>query len=302
MTAYHRRPLWRYSLFQIPLISLILCLALALLFGLLGFGRPPVSVAIGLDLSYSTDYASGSGVLVPPGSVVAQEQQAIASYLRLNSSDILRKPNEVYVFGFGENVEALTPSFMTSASRIEEILGQSLNDQSLPGKIAPDSTNVNLAIQEGTDALASVRDRCRELLLVTDGQGDINPLAVQNAITSNVKINAVVIGGEAIALRAASFATGGLYVSGNSANLDMLFTEQFFKHFNSNLKWILFWLAMAWISLMWLCVLPLDRWVLQKFYPFNLAGRLAMGNALFWTAATLSALWKLVGIPFIAQC
>ena len=300
MTSYHRRPLWRFSLFQVPLISFILCLVMALLFWLLGLGRPQVSVAIGLDLSGSTGYGNPT-VLIPPGSVIEKEQQAIESYVKLNSSDVLKKPNELYVFGFGKNVEALTPSFMSNASKIEKALDDALNDPSLPAKIDPSQNDVDLAIKKGIDELSGVRDRCREFILVTDGQVEISPQSVQDAIASKIKINAVVIGEEAIPLRTAAFATGGVYF-GSTTNLDLIFTEEFFENFNSNLRWILFWLAMAWISFMWLLTLPLDRWVLQKFYPFNLSGRIAMGNGLFWTVSTLSLLWKLVGIPFINQC
>ena len=69
----YRRPLWRYPLFQIPLLLLGACLAAALLFWLLGLGRVPVAVAIALDLSSST-YSSEFNA---PGSIMAQEVQAV---------------------------------------------------------------------------------------------------------------------------------------------------------------------------------------------------------------------------------
>jgi Ca-activated chloride channel family protein len=49
-----RYPLWRYSLFQVPLGGFILCLIIALLSFLLGWGRPSLAMAIALDLSSST--------------------------------------------------------------------------------------------------------------------------------------------------------------------------------------------------------------------------------------------------------
>jgi Ca-activated chloride channel family protein len=60
---------------------------------------------------------------------------------------------------------------------------------------------------------------------------------------------------------------------------------------------------------MWLLVMPLDRWLFQGLLkmPINLAGKLALGNAFFWSAATPLIVWKLYQIlefalPFIGSC
>lgn len=55
----------------------------------------------------------------------------------------------------------------------------------------------------------------------------------------------------------------------------------------------LFWRLLVWalvaISLAWALVLPLDRLLkFQTQLPMNLRGRIALGNALFWTALILS--------------
>ena len=70
-----RRQLWLYPLFQIPLMLMIGCLIVAALGWLLNWGRPPVAVAISLDLSGSTT-----------GYVRQQEILAIKSYLQQNEA------------------------------------------------------------------------------------------------------------------------------------------------------------------------------------------------------------------------
>ena len=67
----------------------------------------------------------------------------------------------------------------------------------------------------------------------------------------------------------------------------------------NNIKWMMFWLGAFWISLMWTITLPLDRIVFQGLMrmPWNFAGQLALGNALFWTVATLGVLLKLLRVP-----
>ena len=103
-----------------------------------------------------------------------------------------------------------------------------------------------------------------------------------------------------MALRGAALATGGTYLSGDSNDLSAFFTDKFFSSFNSNLKWIMFWLGLAWISLMWTLLLPLDRWLFQGLFKMriDLSGKLAISHGLFWTVVTLSAIWRFWGIPF----
>jgi len=58
--------------------------------------------------------------------------------------------------------------------------------------------------------------------------------------------------------------------------------------FADKTKWIVFCLGGAWITLMWGMILPLDRWLLRGFMKlsWSLSGKLALGNAFFWTMAT----------------
>lgn len=297
----YRVKLWNYPLFQIPLILLGLCLLAAILFWLLGFGRPKVAVAIALDLSSST-YGEVSSFNAP-GTVLDREVKAVEAYLQLNNEEILRNPNQVKVFGFGDAVKPLTGNFEANSNKVATSLSESLKTEGLADEIGS-GTDINLAIKTGINALRTVPKRCRELILVTDGIANVSPGVIVDASANRVKINSVVIGQEALALRGASFATGGIYLSGDSNNLSAFFTDNFFSTFNSNLKWIIFWLGLAWICLMWTLVLPLDRWLFQGLLKMriDLAGKLAIANALFWTVATLSALWRFWGIPFLSGC
>ena len=297
----YRVKLWNYPLFQIPLILLGLCLLAAALFWLLGFGRPKVAVAIALDLSSSTygEVASFNA----PGTVLDREVKAVEAYLQLNNEEILRNPNQVKVFGFGDTVKPLTGNFEANSNKVATSLSEALKTEGLADEIGS-GTDINLAIKTGINALRTVPKRCRELILVTDGIANVSPGVIVDASANRVKINSVVIGQEALALRGASFATGGIYLSGDSNNLSAFFTDNFFSTFNSNLKWIIFWLGLAWICLMWTLVLPLDRWLFQGLFKMRIdgAGKLAIANALFWTVATLSALWRFWGIPFLSGC
>jgi len=297
----YRRRLWLYPLFQIPLMCLGACLVAAALFWLLGLGRPLVGVAIALDLSNST---YDSAEFNAPGTVMAQEVEAVESYIEQNEQQ-LEVPNQIQIFGFGGVVIPLTDSFQTDSQQLKNDLNRVLQTPNLEQRIVPDQTDINLAIQEGTEALSRIEDRCRELLLVTDGEAPVDQQVIKEAAVSKVKINAIVVGEDVPELQGAARQTGGIYLSGNVDNLQGLFTNRFFTSFNSNHRWVIFWLGAAWISLMWLLILPLDRWIFQGLMnlPMHLAGQLALGNAFFWTVATTLIVWRLArGLPFISQC
>jgi Ca-activated chloride channel family protein len=302
--ASYRRPLWLYPLFQIPFIFLWIFLIAALLFWLLGIGRPNVAVAIALDLSSSTYGNQGFNA---PGSVMRQEVQAVEAYVHKNSSGILRQPNQIQIFGFASGVSPLTSSFQTKSEQINLELNQSLTSSLVP--TIGGGTNLDLAIQEGSQALSSIPNSCRELLLVTDGVASVDNDVVERARANKVRINAIVIGEEAPEVRNATNATGGKYLSAEASALKNLFTANFFDNFNNNWRWILWWLSLAWIALMWTLIMPLDRWIFRALFrmPMNFAGRLALSNALFWTVATPLIVWRIYQIfdlvlPFLAPC
>jgi Ca-activated chloride channel family protein len=260
-------------------------------------------VAIAIDLSGST-YNNQVELFNSPGTVVNREVQAVQAYLAQNNEDVLRRPNQVKVFGFGGIVKPLTGNFSADSNEVEKSLLEALETQGIAEDIVPGSTDINLAIQTGINSLRTVSQKCREMIIVTDGQGDVSPGVIAEAIANRVKINSVVVGQEALALRGASLATRGIYLSGDSNNLSTFFTDSFFRLFNSNRKWIVFWLGLAWICLMWALVLPLDRWLFQGLFKMRIdqSGKLAIAHALFWTVATLSAIWRFWGIPFLSGC
>ena len=305
MNSY-RRPLWLYPIFQISLICLGLFLIIAALFWLLNFGRPQVAVVIALDLSGST-YDNQIELFNQPGTILNQEVKAVQAYLEQNNREILRRPNQVKVLGFGGAVQSLTSNFESNSDKVKQELEEALKTVELPEKIIPSKTDVNLVIKTAIDALKTVSDRCRELILVTDGidgQATVSPPLITEAVVNQIKINSIVVGQEAAALETTALVTRGKYLSGESENLSAFFADDFFDLFNSNFKWIIFWLGLAWISLMWMLVLPLDRWVFQSMFNMKMdtSGKLALSHALFWTVLTLSALWKLWGIPFLSGC
>ena len=294
------RPFWLYPLFQIPSILLGTFLSLALLFWLVGWGKPSVAVTIALDLSGST-YGSSSQLFNAPSTVMAQEVAAVRLYIEQSAQ--LKIPNQIQVTGFGGQVIPLTSRFSSDRSQLDTELTQSLADPNLRSRIG-DGTNLNQAIEQGAKVLGETSQSCRELLLITDGGGEINPLVVSQAASQGVKINAFVIGTQASQLELATVATQGIYISGSENILKTFVTEKFFPRFNSNLRWVSLWLGAAWIAMMWMFVLPLDRWVLQNWLslPMNLSGQLALGNALFWTVLVPSMLWRLSGLPFFSPC
>ncbi|NER27459.1 MAG: VWA domain-containing protein [Symploca sp. SIO1C4] len=299
-----RRSFWLFPLFQIPLMLLGVCLLLATLFWLLGWGRPNVAVVITLDLSAST-YNNQSQLFKAPNTIIAEEITAVKSYIEQNSK-YLKEPNKIQVLGFADNTVFLTNSFSSGRQNIETELNQSLRDPRLINKVGG-NTNLNRAISEGIKLLSTVQDRCRELLVVTDGQAEVSQTTISQATTQNVKINAVVVGESAPQLQEAVSQTGGLYSLSRQGDLQSLFIKKFFPRFNSNLKWIILWLGAAWIFLMWVLTLPLDQWIFQGLMklPMNLSGKLALGNAFFWSATTpliIWQLWKTFGSPFFSSC
>jgi len=298
----NKRPLWLYPLFQIPGMLLGMFLVLALLFWLLGWGRPTVAVVIALDLSPSTYKPA---LFNAPNTVKAQEVAAVRSYVEQNLQQ-LKIPNQIQVMGFSEQVVPLTSGFLSDRQQLETELAQSLADPTLQSKIG-EGTNFNQAIEQGIKASSEIAQHCRELLLVTDGEAEVSPEVIAKAVTQGVKINALVVGSDAPQLQVAASATRGVYVSGAENALQLVFTDIFFPRFNSNLKWIALWLGAAWIALMWLLTLPLDRWIFQGWMglPMNLSGQLALGNALFWSVLTpiiLWQVWRLLGLSFFSSC
>jgi len=300
------RPLTRYPLFQIPLIFLVIFLISALLFWLLGIGQPKVAVAIALDVSPST-YSDAE--FNAPGTVLNQQVNAVQAYLEKNNSGILRQPNLITIIGFAAIPRKLTVDFQDNGQKLIQELNQSLANPK-PIEELGGGTDIDLAVQEAIRLLGNIDNRCRELLLVTDGIGNISPITITDAVLQRIRINAIVIGEEAPAIQTAATLTRGIYLSiPKDADLEQLFTQRFFGDFNNNWRWILLCLGLAWMALMWTITMPLDRWIFQGIFklPLNLSGRLALSNAWFWTAATPGLLYGIyrllnLALPFVSVC
>jgi len=296
--VHYRRPLWRYPLFQIPLMFLSACLVLAALFWALGLSQPKVAVAIAIDLNPSTYQPQPFNA---PNTIMAEEVEAVRAYLKQNTQ-FLRQPNQIQIFGYAGAVQPLTNGFQTDSKQLQSQLDQALQDQTLPQRLST-TTDINQTIQQTTSILSSISDRCRELLLVSSSDTPVSPDAIADAVAHQVKINALVVRGST-ALQSAALATHGIYLTTQEHNLETLFIDRFLIRFNSNLKWILSWLGAAWIALMWLLILPLDRWIYQDLLKLSmsLAGRLALSNALFWSILIPILLWRLSSLPLIFLC
>lgn len=297
-----QRPLWQHPLFQRPLIVLCLCLIASAMFGIFGFGRPNIAVAIALDISTSTYQPQAFNA---PGTIMQQEVAAVKAYLEVNSK--LPNPNTIQVFGIGGGkAPALTTNFSSDTNKVEAELVRALQDPNLPKSIQPKSPldSIDVPIREALNAFKIAPSSCREIVIVSDDGIELSPQTVTEAVAEKVKINGITLGGKSFEpLKQATVQTGGIYISGADVNLNASFTEKIFPKLNSNIKWVIFWLGAAWIALMWTLTMPLDRWFFQGTMKMNmtLAGQAALGNAFFWTASTPSIIWKLVGLPIFGD-
>ncbi len=295
---HRRRPIWLYSFFQYPLIFLSTFLLLSALLWLLGLGRPNVAVAVALDLSSST-YGEPEQFNTP-GTIMSQEIEAVKAYI--DESDKLRKPNQVQIFGFrSKTVVPLTPTFAADGNTLKAELDRGMVEKALPlsQREEPRLDNLNDPILKGIQALSNINQSCRELLLVSDSGVELEPgILLNQAVQNRVKINAIVFQNTVPELELLVARTKGLYITGQPSDFNKLFSDRFFSRFNSNLKWIIICLGLAWISLMWLIALPLDRWILQDLLQmhWSLSGRIVTGHALFWSALTPLIVWQLLKI------
>ncbi len=298
MRLYSKK-FWQESWFLIPLVCFIITLIALIGFWGLGMGKPRVAVAIALDLSSST-YAEGGWL--GNQSTMTKEVQAVQAYLQENSkTSFLEKPNDVLIFGFANTVEPLTSGFQSDNEQIQNELIQSVQNTNLPAKIGG-GTNLDNAIQFGINSLQNTPNNyCRELLLVSDGNAPVDINVSNNAISNNIKIHGIILGESAPDLQRTVNATGGLLFNDSVDALNLLFVDEFFTYFNSNIKWIAFWSGLAWIFLWWTLMLPIDRSLQHFKVNMNVSGRFSLFLSLFWTALTLSILLY-IGLPFFSKC
>lgn len=304
----YRRKVIEYPLFYTPLIMVGFFLALALLFGLLNIGKPPVAVVIALDLSSSTYQGQTFNA---PNTIMDQEVQAVNAYLEENAK--LSNPNKVQILGIGGGkAPKLTASMESSQDVIVDQLNRQLNDPNLPYQLQPESQqdDLDIVINNATEILQEQENHCKELLMVTDTGVTLTQSAVTQATGKNIKINSLIFGTDSVPnLRSASRQTDGIYIDNiNLSNtggsyLEEVFLNDFFRRFNSNWKWSRFWLGCAVIAFLWLLILPLDRWVFQGILKMSMepSGKISLAMAFIGTIITV-ALMIAGGLPLISPC
>ncbi|MEM7760103.1 MAG: VWA domain-containing protein [Cyanobacteria bacterium P01_A01_bin.40] len=292
MVLYTPQPSWRYAIFQVPAFLAVVFLTLALLTNLWGWFPPTVSVKMMLDLSSSTYQGSDfRGV----GTLMAAEIEAVKAYARENAAT--SRPNSLSLSGFADQVIPITSDFASDAVAITSAL-----DTVVQPAIAlqvGSGTNLDLAVKQGLASLSS-QSKCKELLVITDGEAHLDQVQLIRAQDSGVKLNFLIVRPTVPAnlARAAEF-TRGVALPTAASNIQDLVANQLRQRFNSNSKFVnLFW-GLAFIAVMWMLVLPLDRFLQRQWQiRFDFAGRLALFNALFWTLLTL---WWW-GLPVVQGC
>jgi Ca-activated chloride channel homolog len=295
MTLHTNQPPWRYAIFQFFAGLTALFLLLGLLTTQLGWFPQLVSVQIALDLSGST-YQNDSKLFRSQGSIMQQEIDAVKAYVDKNAS--LPKPNLLSLSGFADKVVPITSNFSSNRDEIyqaiERVIQPSIAQQLGGG------TNINLVIENGLSQLKSQNARCQQMLVITDGVFELDTQKASEASKNGVKLNFLVVG-QPLTSKIDAWArkTGGIAFSASPNNISQLLAGQVFNRFNTS-PLIPIFLGLAWMSFMWMMLLPTDRF-LEKYLRIrvDISGQIALFNAAFWTLAT-PALLLLAGLvnPF----
>lgn len=293
MVLYTPQPSWRYPIFQIPASLVVGFLIVALLTNSLGWFPPTVSVKMMLDLSSSTYEAS---YFRGTGSLMATEIEAVKTYARKNAAS--SNPNYLSLSGFGSQVVPITMNFSSDATAIETALDTVVQPSLVPQ--IGGGTNLNLAVERGIASLSSQSKRCKEMLIVTDGEAQLSRVQLIRAQADRVKLNFLIVSQKVPPnLAKAAISTRGVAMVADTFNIQNLIADQLRQRFNSNSKFVKLFLGLAFIALMWMSILPLDRFLQQHWQiRFDFAGRIALFNVLFWTFLTF---WWL-GLPVVQGC
>ncbi len=262
-------------LFQIPLIGLIACLIMWCCTGFMGWGQPS-AVAIALDLSGST-YSEQPQQFNQPGTISYQQIAAVRSYLRYNSQ-LKFQSQSIQIFGFAGEALALTKDFQNDRKIIENQLDATLNSPHLLEDILPNTTLVDRAIEIGTQSLSQINDHRRELLIVSDGRGDISQLYIDRAIANRVRIHMIVVGDDSRHLEQIAKETGGTYQAGDANQLKAFFRTRFFEQLIRRRAWHFICVGGNLISVTWILVLPIDRCIFQgkMKWSMNKSGKVSL--------------------------
>ncbi len=289
--------IFRNRIFQVSSVLVVSFVITAIVFSLLGLGRPTVSVAVALDLSSSTR-----------GTVMTREIQAVKEYLNENSK--LKVPNQIQLIGFADKAQVLTNSLQTDGQQIEVELDKALADPKLLQNIGG-GTQIQKSLELGINILSQTFGNCKELLLVTDGEFPISDditREITSASAQKVKINVVIAGQSAQqyipAIETAFASVGKVSLLNSSDDLRTFFTDNFFVNINSNKRWIDFWLGAAAIALMYALILPLDEFVFQAMMKMNFtdSGRIVYFITGLSTIVIPLIVFRWSGLPFITEC
>ncbi len=302
-----RRSIWSYTAFQIPFVLFVICLITAFLFWLLEVGRPSVAVGILMDLSGSTYEPKRFNA---PGTIMAQEVDAVNLYLERNAQ-LKSRPNQIKIYGFaGDKSLPITNSYESDSEKTKTEFSLALASPKFPDVLLPEGpTKVDVALKKIVGELKPINQYCREILLVSDAGAIVDdPSAVASDASANqVRINGITFGGVSEGIEEIAKATGGVYLFGDVGLLGTFFRDKIFTRFNTNHGLIIVALGAAWFMLMWALVIPLDKMVFQGAFrmQMGLAGKLAVFNALFWTAATPLIVWGIIntfGLSIVHSC
>ncbi|MEM8829478.1 MAG: vWA domain-containing protein [Cyanobacteria bacterium P01_G01_bin.19] len=292
MNLSHPASPWRYPILQLSSFLVLVFLIISLLTNTLGWFTPPVSVQMMLDLSSSThsqDVKSG-------GSLMEAEIAAVKAYAEENA--LSPNPNNLSLAGFADLVQPITNNFSADSEAIATALDQTIQGDTI--NRLGGGTNLTLAVESGINSLSTQLDRCKEMLVVTDGAANLSPTQILRAQSNRVKLNFLIVG-QTIPHNLAQAArdTGGLALSADLQNIQSLIANRLRQKFSSNSKFVKLFLSLALISLVWMLLFPLDR-LLQTLLQirFDHAGRIALFNAVFWT---MMAFWCL-GLPAFQRC
>ena len=230
------------------------------------------------------------------GSLMAAEIEAVKAYARENAQT--SRPNSLSLSGFASEVIPITNDFSSDSVVIEDALDRVVQPE-ISLQIGS-GTNLTLAVEQGLNSLSTQLERCKEMLVITDGEAELSPIQLARAQANRVKLNFLLVGQTIPSnLATAARLTRGIVISANANNIQYLIATQLRQRFNSNFKFVKLFLGLAFISLIWMLVFPLDRFLqLQWQMRFDYAGRTALFNAVFWTFLTL---WWL-GLPVLQGC
>ena len=228
MVLYTPQPSWRYPIFQLPALLAVVFLILALLTNLFGWFPPTVSVQMMLDLSSSTYEGN---VFRGTGSLMAAEIEAVRAYARENAAT--SHPNYLSLSGFGDRVIPITSDFSGDSLAIETALDRVIKPD-ISSQVGS-GTNLNLAVEQGLESLSSQSQRCKEMLIITDGEAQLDQIQLTHAKDNRVKLNFLIVARtvpENLA-EAAKF-TKGVALPADTNNIQNLIANQLRQRFNSN--------------------------------------------------------------------